>query len=563
MSTRNAKLARLWAAVLMAGALAACEGGGGRLGKHGRGLYVRAAWQKARGVIGHRVHVVEHTLACSECHDLGGEEVDTPTASACTARCHERESKIDHARSPEGVTDCLSCHAFTVEEAGTVAPDAWSCMRCHAEPQRETPAVEIHARSTCDSCHRPHEDPAVLPSACRDCHDDVDTTHAATGKEPAQVCTTCHQHQHGRAREAALGCQPCHAESEPVIPASALFEGHGECTGCHRPHAYGATEAVACRSCHETVPVLGGGRIAAHATCTSCHAPHAVHGGVAEACAGCHRAQETDHPRAAAGTVCATCHDVHPTGDEGALRACSHCHHEAAGDRDFHGRTACTGCHSSHRFALDAGDRGLCSRCHGGEVTAASSLAGHARCESCHQGLPHRPTTTTPCAGCHGSVLVAAIEPHRSCASCHEPHAGRVLKSCGSCHAQQARQAPAGHADCGSCHEGHSGAVVKTCASCHGGKTREPHGSLAEGCASCHSAHGPSGATHAPACTSCHAVARLPALHQEPKHQECARCHAAHRTAVGPERPTCLSCHADRRDHFPDAPRCSSCHLFE
>src|SRR5690606_4431742 len=63
---------------------------------YGRGLYVRASWQEARDVVGHRVHVVEQKIACPECHDMTGAEVDQPRPSAC-ASCHAREAQIDHA----------------------------------------------------------------------------------------------------------------------------------------------------------------------------------------------------------------------------------------------------------------------------------------------------------------------------------------------------------------------------------------------------------------------------------------------------------------------------------
>src|SRR5688500_9651447 len=83
-------------AVALAVAAACGEPEGGK-GKHGRGIYVRASWQEARAIVGHRVHVVEHKIACGECHDLTGQEVDRPSSRVCAARCHADEVTIDHA----------------------------------------------------------------------------------------------------------------------------------------------------------------------------------------------------------------------------------------------------------------------------------------------------------------------------------------------------------------------------------------------------------------------------------------------------------------------------------
>ncbi|HZO15321.1 MAG TPA: hypothetical protein VFB62_18735 [Polyangiaceae bacterium] len=529
----------------------------------GRGVYVRATWHEARGVVGHRVHVVEKKIACAECHDLSGEEIDKPGPGKC-AKCHAKESGIHHAieqarkkAGSDAPSDCMQCHAFVPRKD----EDSWACMSCHASRQDDTPAVVIHKQSTCDTCHRPHAQKEVTPSNCQECHEEVTTEHASAGKQPSQVCTTCHEKQHARAQAARSSCAPCHASQQPIVPATALFEGHGECTGCHRPHDYKKSEAVACRSCHEQKPVLGGGRIPEHSNCASCHKPHAPR--EVGACLGCHKAQSTDHPQGAATTQCGTCHVMHPSmGKEGPARACSNCHHAAASDTAFHGKTACKGCHAPHKFKLASTDRGLCSRCHAGQVTLATSLKGHASCEGCHSGLPHRPGWTTGCSTCHGQIAGSAIKDHRQCKTCHEPHGGKVSKACTSCHATEKREAPPGHQACSSCHEPHRGSVAKTCSACHATQAKAPHANVKGGCTNCHSAHGPRGATHAPSCTSCHPVAKLAALHKEPKHQECSQCHRTHEKQLSRERPLCLTCHQDRQNHFADGPRCSSCHLF-
>ena len=542
----------------------------------GPGLQVGERWQQAREVVGHQKHVIEHHVACSACHDLSGKEIDRPTAMSCLGECHAAEAKIEHAHEsarrllgPDAPSDCLQCHAFVTDSHQSDAIEPWDCLRCHAEPQGDTPAVVIHQQSTCDSCHQPHGEAQVQPAACNDCHDDISTQHASQNKTAAAVCTTCHEHQHGEAKEARATCRSCHLEEKPIVPATALFEGHTECTGCHRPHEYAASQAISCRQCHEDTTVLGGGRVAAHANCASCHDAHDVKGAITKACVSCHTKRVTQHPAPKQGEVCSTCHDPHPpSSQKSPARACSNCHHAAASDEDFHAKN-CKDCHQPHQFVVLAAagaapgteHNGLCKTCHATPVAAAAKT--HAKCNNCHGGLPHRPTTRDNCAtsACHATVAAVVPAKHKPCASCHEPHGGKVLATCASCHGTTVQQAPPGHRACQSCHESHEVSQVKTCASCHQRVT--PHAKVKGGCTTCHSAHASKGVTFAASCDSCHAVAKLPALHTVNQHQSCASCHKAHGPAFANERQGCTTkCHLDMQNHQPQATRCTSCHLF-
>ena len=529
--------------------------------------------------MGHRVHVVVEKIACSECHDLSGEQIDIPKPAVCV-RCHEKEALIEHdlasarqAHGGQSPARCDDCHAYVVDE-NAKAPEAWDCMRCHAEEQGELPAVVIHAQSTCDTCHRPHEDPPAEPSDCRKCHDDVATSHfdkTADGEDRSfgEVCATCHQNQHAPARLAGENCAPCHAKNDPIIPATALFEGHDRCIACHRPHDYAPQDAVACKACHQDTPVLGRGLIPQHADCKNCHDPHAPSAGITRACVSCHTGRQTDHPAALGGEACSSCHTPHPAAGAGKVaRTCSNCHHAAASDSDFHGaQTTCRDCHQPHQFNVSVTDMVLCASCHQGPVAATATVPEHGRCSDCHGGLPHRPLEgSSQCGRCHDSQLTESVVEHRNCRACHEPHSGGVITTCASCHTDQQKWAPPGHQACSSCHDNpHTGGVGKTCTTCHADKTHAPHATVNGGCRSCHSAHDRKGVTFSGSCVSCHAPAGLPGLHTKKDHQNCTQCHqGTHATALpANQRKLCGTCHQGLEKHEPNAPRCVSCHLFE
>lgn len=551
---------------------------------NGKGVYVPLAWQSARGVDGHDKHVVSEKIPCAKCHALTKDELGGVTPERCT-ECHAKEARLEHA-TKEAVkrfgagtkTDCTSCHAFTREgtgdsgsDAGAVhVPGATDCIRCHSQKQGTTPAVEIHGTSACVKCHRPHDDAKPKPGSCPECHGDIETSHAASGKAIISVCTTCHQHQHGAASEARGSCAGCHAKQKPIIPASALFEGgHTECVGCHQPHQFEKTAAVACRSCHEDQLVLGTPRVRQHNQCNSCHSPHDVKGSPEKACAKCHTDKHPDHPLKGVAGSCVGCHDPHPNTQAGVkarVRNCSTCHQTAASEKDFHGGTACRNCHVPHDFVRALADHTSCQGCHQNQLARVATLEGHQSCEGCHRGLPHRPllgVAGQSCQSCHASEHKKANAGHQKCTGCHEPHGGKVSTACGSCHEAEHSSAPAGHRDCKSCHEPHTGSTAKkSCKSCHASEGQSAHGQMAQGCLSCHRPHGPKGVASPPSCSSCHKSATLPGLHTVDKHNDCNRCHTGHGPTPEQARTACLSCHTARKNHFPDAPRCSSCHLF-
>ncbi len=572
-------------------------------GGWGKGVYVGPEFELARAVTGHRVHVQAQKIECTKCHTPDEKSMGPPVKPERCAACHEKEAKLEHAKSAAekrfgagAKADCTTCHAFVFDGAnkdearqkadalrapvdGGTGPTAMhgielhpagDCSHCHAEKQGDTPAVVSHLKQVCLACHKPHEQATPTSAPCTDCHD-TKTAHASESKTIQDICTTCHQNLHEPASAALPTCAACHAKEQPIVPATALFAGgHTECTGCHKPHEFDSKKALACVSCHAQKAVIGGGKIAAHNGCSNCHTPHNVRASPAAACTSCHKSVKPSHPPHA-GSACTGCHDAHP--DQGPVSAvaaeCSSCHRTAHSDTDFHRGVACEGCHKPHNFKLALTNLGTCEGCHQKRVSQVHANAGHQACTNCHQGLPHRPEAVeVGCQTCHGREHSAANRGHQACTNCHEPHSGAQGAACGNCHKQEHQTAPAGHQACTNCHEPHGGKTQKVCTACHADEAATAHGKLANGCLSCHRPHGPSGAAGppgvaaAPACTSCHKLATLPGLHAETKHQTCTTCHSGHGTLPTTARQACLSCHKDRAEHFPNADRCANCHLF-
>lgn len=562
-----------------AAAIAACSSDAVPGSAPGRGVYIPEHWQTTRTVTGHQAHVVREAIACSKCHELTETEIGKVDPARC-ADCHAAQAEIEHAKQQaeerygQGATaDCTSCHAFTVAgsdgaHAGAAKAHAPSdCGRCHFSQQGDTPAVQVHHTRDCLSCHQPHEDETPTSAPCDECHAEVPLTHAAQGRQLAEACSICHEHQHAPAKEARDSCQECHALENPLVPASALFtDGHTECVGCHRPHEFARDRAVECQACHESMNVLGGPRVRAHNTCTSCHDPHDVKSASAKACSSCHQDISPNHPKHGKVGTCTGCHDPHPASTRALskVRDCTSCHQAAAHDTDFHEGVSCRKCHEPHDFVLNAKDTQLCAECHQDNTARASKQPGHQVCGDCHRGLPHRPQALQAgCDTCHQAEHAKARAGHATCTNCHEPHAGSLLKNCASCHAAEHKTAPSGHRECTQCHEPHSGSSAsKACSSCHSEQASTPHGKLSATCGDCHRPHGPSGIAKPPSCASCHQQQTLKGLHGVSRHQSCNDCHAPHAEGARNQRQSCLSCHKAQLDHFPNAPTCISCHLF-
>lgn len=570
---------------------------------------VPAAWREVRDSRGHQMHVTYNRVACAECHTGTG---FTPPSPQTCARCHAQEPLL-HPEHPLGVSSvptCLDCHRFGARAAPSDPSRA--CMTCHAQPQGlAIGPVGIHAppddpslaakSPPCAACHHAHRRPTIDPPPCASCHPETAAIrHGGLGGS----CLDCHS-VHERSHAAADQCARCHAPTSSadrgtprVDPTRALFDGHATCSTCHAPHRFGSDQALACRSCHQSLPLLGEATAARPGhRCVDCHDQHDAR--AVRSCADCH-AGGTNHTGGARSAIppaaCTGCHPIHaprlasasisaPIAASTAAAiaapiavACATCHLTVAS----HAPTAaCASCHPPHGAPARRG-AALCGSCHL-DRARSTAATGHADCVGCHVQPGHAPKRPPPaCASCHAPIAAVVASGHRECEQCHRDgeHAPRQLVACGSCHREEQRTAPAGHQDCASCHEPHGGALrpEASCQRCHADRRRghgapeasaAPRPSLALrghaplACASCHRPHGPGGPPSPPACTTCHVVAALPALHATAAHhQDCGTCHRAHEPTGRGDRATCTTCHQDRRAHEPNAASCVACHPF-
>ena len=544
-------------------------------------------WAQVHDSPGHAQHVGKLQLACSTCHGESDGGFEKPRETACIG-CHAKEAAHHHEGDALNPTSCTTCHQFKETPAPT-------CLGCHAQRQGQSAAVEVHVSSgaPCLSCHQPHGEKKVVQADCSNCHKDIKATHgqlqvstdianhemplAATegmkGVHPANgTCADCHApHSHA---VAAIGscqgchtgapqgprpsdhaaCVTCHAPHDLTVAAvkpcagchaekrAALTANHAECKTCHTPHET-ENAAMACKTCHAAQKTLGAPTIAAHDACDNCHKPHEPKASFGNACVSCHSAIKPEHAPGGPDT-CTTCHAMHPKKNEAlpVALACTGCHDQAKSDITGHTKgLGCVSCHKPHAFDLAAPKTALCTTCHAAETKVAFASKGHRDCIQCHSDV-HQPQREKTCATCHAAEASSAPAGHQACANCHQPHDGHVKPTA-------------------------------TCQSCHAEEASSKHAHVAGGCATCHKPHGPSGpngppgTSKAPACSTCHAAAKLPGLHQllgktpTNGHQQCASCHSSHQ-APKDDRATCTTCHEDHKNHQPQATECKGCHIF-
>jgi len=458
-------------------------------------------------------------------------------------------------------------------------------------------------------------------------------------------CTgSCHhQNDAGMAGAHAIGhkdveCQTCHKQSL----GKGLTLLWQSITHSKAPTKHGHVDAASCKSCHDKLP---GESLVAHThghrehegkkgvDCISCHGSTTHKADAPEkTCVKCHSAARLHKPSTVADAeTCLTCHSYSANkASQPSALACERCHADStkvaasAGNTPrsmkevnqhaLHGGVGCELCHNPHgkKPKLPEGQP-ACVQCHQFQIFEVGKEqkkgpAEHFKCEGCHK--PHAPKNSAldSCVNCHeknATGVVANIASnnvsgsstalrHKSCASCHLPHAWRAERSgCVQCHDDKAKlllnRSPPQHNACTQCHSVHgpppTGAV---CVDCHK-KTKGNHVALApqkhKDCTSCHNPHAPLPQDTRASCAKCHTVQLTQLMRDGPEghtkgtcfgcHQPhdnpkppptlCAKCHGERAVLVATAGPAkhklCMSCHEEHKFKIKDpTATCSKCH---
>ncbi len=469
---------------------------------------VPGTYQLARLTPGHRAHLElkgEKHVQCHDCHVIPDAGFASPGVTSCGS-CHEAQLQQHHPLDAGVSLTCLTCHPFR-SDVPSARFEQWSCMSCHDKAQGTpdaggggTTAISVHVRD-CQSCHRPHEKPFTKAAECTTCHD-VTLEHGAKGATLADKCMNCHEH-HTAAVVASGKCVTCHTKptmaAQARVSPDALFEkGHVGCGTCHTPHTFTAKAVKACTGCHAKQVVLAA---KAHEACTTCHQPHQARS-EPKTCESCHRKESLSvkhPPQKGTGQHCQGCHPPHP--EAGATLAlknavgCITCHDTPTFTAAVvhSAKSACVDCHVPH--AGKPSLSGSCAGCHQQQLVAVKTNAGHAKCLTCHEGLPHgAPSAPKPCLSCH-EKMTPPQKGHPGCATCHESHSAAALKVCVDCHVGPDKPALPGlhvilrHRECKTCHAPHlpqPGTGPAVCRTCHQKLPPKEHPTPPTQCVGCH-----------------------------------------------------------------------------
>lgn len=337
--------------------------------------------------------------ACGTCHVPGtqgilkGSVVYRSTPRACAA-CHA-DVHVGQLASPDGRTDCASCHA----------PSGFKDARFDHDTQSSFPLEGKHAQTSCARCH-----PSVA----------VQGLTVARYKPVPAECLSCHDDAHGGDFD----------RFNPVAP-----EGSPRCDGCHGAVAWtqvqfahertgfeltGRHRRAQCADCHGSDT-----RRALAQTCASCHQdPHGQEFGLQ--CIACHTTESFEAPRFAVDAHRRTNFPL--SGRHGAL-PCDECHVEKR-ERTF-ARAAldCVACHRPQALAASVANvdhqrapfvQGSCRDCHTPVTFAPATFPQHDACFPITRGVH----AAVRCIQCHGLIPGSRFDGDCAgvpifCAQCH------------------------------------------------------------------------------------------------------------------------------------------------
>jgi hypothetical protein len=391
--------------------------------------------------------------ACTDCHDVHG----PPPSGAVCLKCHSDTKGKHVALAPERHKDCTSCHnphSPKPEETRT------SCARCHSTEltQLVRDGPESHAKNSCFTCHKPHENPLPAPGVCGSCHSEKAKLVQTAGPPKHRVCISCHEPHKFRISDVVGACSRCHGSMFDTGDKPFAHVPHqGDCKKCHTFHGSPGVPQTSCLGCHETVATQFKPPNPTHATCRSCHQPHTPASTAPARCATCHADKAAIAamwpPASAHAKECNGCHQPHAAQ---AKKPCSECH-AAEATSALGSKHECKQCHAPHAAPPGTGHAwwSRCSTCHAAKVESVKAKGPtHSECKNCHQ--PHRFAVPT-CTSCHSAMggrgLHASPKHAASCTSCHNPHvkSAPTREQCLACHTDKRAHEPNAK-DCFTCH---------------------------------------------------------------------------------------------------------------
>lgn len=253
-------------------------------------------WVQVADTAGHKVHAEEQNIACTKCHAVTVHQF-VPPGPICTV-CHEDKHIAVNGMSEMHCTachnytsseeellpqrkDCLDCHLSMTKLGVTwpeYAPMQFPCSDCHKPHEQAKPVANclschaniptqglhvgaVHAASTCQTCHQPHEWQTVARETCATCH--VDRAEHNVGTS----CATCHAFVGPAFTPASPTPTPTaplagtpagtpKPAGPPTVPHP--LEGRSDCTACHGlagfkpfPQDHVGRTSTTCLACHQ------------------------------------------------------------------------------------------------------------------------------------------------------------------------------------------------------------------------------------------------------------------------------------------------------------------------
>jgi hypothetical protein len=345
---------------------------------------------------------------CASCHNtttFAKTEFDHAKTHFPLKGAHGRTACADCHRDPSFKNtpmECVACHAHDDSHKGSRGP---KCGDCHNTEKWKQSSFDherighfalngVHAKVSCDACHRSGDLKAKIPDKCAGCHAADDRHGGRFGDD----CAACHNEQKWKearydheakahfalkGKHAKLDCHSCH--SGPVSGAKLPKD----CAGCHKADdVHRSSMGQQCASCHvETgwkdqvrfdhdmtrFPLVG-----LHATvaCEECH-PNRAFRNTGRDCIACHKVDDVHKGKL--GKDCASCHN--PNG--------------WAFWQFDHGKAT--------KFTLEGAHAKLeCKSCH---VKSADEVKLPQDCGACHaRDDIHNGGFGRDCARCHGSI---------------------------------------------------------------------------------------------------------------------------------------------------------------